>query len=121
MKIEIDESDLKDLHLVISKIIDEAPELADTIMKNTSAHIESQAKQLAPTGQYPNSNRIGGWLKRNIRKGKDSNGYTVTSHASYSLWVEYGNRWTTGTSYFRPAIAQGMKYMEEQIKKNFNY
>lgn len=122
MQIRIDDSDLKELKKTYKKLSKQSPQDLDNLLKDTTAHIEGDMKQNAPVGQYPKgSGRVGGWLRKNIRKGKDENGYFVSSDAEYSLWVEYGNRWWSGVKFFRPAIENGMKYMESEIKRRFNY
>lgn len=122
MQIRIDDKDLKELNKTLTKIAKDSPKEVDQLLKETASHIQGQAKQLAPVGKYPKgSGRVGGWLRKNITKGKDEQGYFVSSNADYSIWVEYGNRWWKGKSFFRPAIEQGLKYMEQEVKKRFNY
>lgn len=113
MQIKIDDKDLKELNKAMDKIIKNSPQDADKLLQDTATHIQGQAKQLAPVDT--------GWLRKNIVKGKDANGYYVNSNAEYSLWVEYGNRWWTGVSFFRHSIENGMKYMEQEVKNRFNY
>jgi hypothetical protein len=111
MQIRIDDSDLKELEKTLNKIIKAAPSEAEELMRDTAAHIEGQAKQLAPVDS--------GWLRKNITKGKDKDGFYVRSKAEYSLWVEFGNRWWQGISFFRPAIERGMEYLEQEVKNRF--
>lgn len=122
LQIKIDASDLKKLQATLDKIEKQAPEDLEKLFKDTTSEIEADAKLNAPVGVYPpGSNRVGGWLRKNIKKFKDSTGYGVKSGAEYSLWVEYGNRWWSGKPFFRPAIEKGIKYMEQEIKHRFKY
>lgn len=101
------------MNKTLTKIAKDSPKEVDQLLRDTASHIQGQAKQLAPVDT--------GWLRKNIVKGKDDNGYYISSNADYSLWVEYGNRWWTGKSFFRPAIEQGLKYLEQEAKNRFNY
>jgi hypothetical protein len=116
MKFEITTGSKKELEKFLAKELKKGNENMDKVLKLTTKHIQGQAKQLAPTGEYPNSKRVGGWLKKNIITKKVGNAYEVQSNADYSLWVEYGNRWWKGVSFFRPAIKNGYKFLEKQIK-----
>ncbi len=111
MQIKIDDKDLIEFHKLMDRMIRWHPKKVDQLLQNTATHIQGHAKQLAPVDT--------GWLEKNIVKGKDTNGYYVNSNADYSVWVEYGNRWWTGKSYFRPAIEMGMKYLEQEVKNTF--
>ena len=120
MQIRIDDSDLKEIYKTINQIVKDSPKEVEKLLNDTASHIEAEAKQKAPVGIYPKgSGKVGGWLRRNIKKGKDDKGHFVRSNAEYSLWVEYGNRWWTGVSFFRPAIENGLKYMEQEIRNRF--
>lgn len=122
MQIRIDDSDLKEINKIAHNIISQSPQKLDEILKNTATHIQGEAKRKAPVGKYPKgSNRTGGFLRRNIIKGKDGDGYFVKSNANYSLYVEYGNRWWSGVSFLRPAIESGMVYLGKEAKKSYKW